>query len=83
MTPRTSVSGILEVSGASASKMNLLTPIGIGPTRRESSSWSCSSLREKYVRLRLRGVVRLTGEELTRLQIRHKSTSTRDLDDVY
>lgn len=31
-------------SGGSASKMNLLTPTGMGPTRRESSSWSYSEL---------------------------------------
>jgi hypothetical protein len=29
---------------ASASKMNLFTPTGMGPTRRESSSWSYSEL---------------------------------------
>lgn len=40
MTPRTSASGMRLVSGASASKMNLLTPTGMGPTRRVSSSWS-------------------------------------------
>lgn len=33
-------------SGESASKMNLLMPTGIGPTSRESSSWSCSELRD-------------------------------------
>lgn len=35
------------MSGGSASKMNLLTPTGIGPTSRESSSWSYSELRRK------------------------------------
>lgn len=44
VTPRISASGIRLVSGGSASKMNLFTPTGIGPTSRESSSWSCSSL---------------------------------------
>lgn len=39
-----SASGIRDVSGASASKMNLLTPTGTGPTRSESSSWSYWSL---------------------------------------
>ena len=45
VTPKISASGIRLVSGGSASKMNLLTPTGMGPTSRESSSWSCSSLR--------------------------------------
>lgn len=44
MTPRISASGIRLVFGGSASKTNLFTPTGMGPTRRESSSWSCSSL---------------------------------------
>jgi hypothetical protein len=44
VTPKISASGIRFVSGGSASKMNLLTPIGMGPTSSESSSWSCSSL---------------------------------------
>lgn len=52
MTPRISVVGMRRRSGGSASKMNLFTPTGMGPTRRESSSWSCSDLR--FVRLRNR-----------------------------
>lgn len=44
VTPRISVAGMLAVFGGSASKMNLLTPTGMGPTRSESSSWSCSEL---------------------------------------
>ena len=44
MTPRISESGIRLRLGESASKMNLLTPTGTGPTSRESSSWSCSEL---------------------------------------
>jgi hypothetical protein len=44
VTPKISASGIRLVSGGSASKMNLLTPTGMGPTSSESSSWSCSSL---------------------------------------
>lgn len=46
MTPRISDGGMRLRSGASASKMNLLTPTGMGPTRRESSSWSCSELKK-------------------------------------
>lgn len=38
------MAGMLAVLGGSASKTNLLTPTGMGPTRRESSSWSCSEL---------------------------------------
>ena len=44
VTPTISVFGILDKSGASASKRNLLTPTGTGPTRRESRTWSCSVL---------------------------------------
>ncbi len=44
VTPSISDVGIRLRSGASASKMNLLTPTGIGPTSKESSSWSCSEL---------------------------------------
>lgn len=44
VTPRISVAGMCAVLGGSASKMNLLTPTGMGPTRSESSSWSCSEL---------------------------------------
>ena len=44
MTPMISVVGILVRLGGSASKTNLLTPMGMGPTKRESSSWSCSDL---------------------------------------
>ena len=44
VTPRISEEGRRVREGASASKMNLLTPMGIGPTRRLSSSWSCSDL---------------------------------------
>jgi hypothetical protein len=40
VTPMISASGMRFVSGESASKTNLLTPTGMGPTRRESSSWS-------------------------------------------
>lgn len=46
VTPRISEDGRRDRLGGSASKMNLLTPIGIGPTRRESSSWSCSELQK-------------------------------------
>ena len=42
MTPRISDAGMRVRLGESASKMNLLTPVGTGPTRRVSSSWSCS-----------------------------------------
>lgn len=44
VTPTISVFGILVRSGASASKVNLLTPTGTGPTRSESKTWSCSEL---------------------------------------
>lgn len=44
VTPKISVAGMREVFGGSASKTNLLTPTGMGPTRSESSSWSCSEL---------------------------------------
>lgn len=44
MTPRISLFGMRARFGGSASKMNLFTPTGMGPTRRESSSWSCSEL---------------------------------------
>ena len=44
MTPRISVEGMRLRFGGSASKMNLFVPVGMGPTRRESSSWSCSDL---------------------------------------
>lgn len=40
MTPRISASGMRFVSGESASKTNLLTPTGMGPTEMVSSSWS-------------------------------------------
>lgn len=60
MTPRISVVGIRRRSGGSASKMNLLTPTGIGPTRRESSSWSCSDLRKFQCRLEILGLAGLT-----------------------
>jgi hypothetical protein len=49
VTPRISVAGMLAVFGGSASKMNLLTPTGMGPTRRESSSWSCSELERSML----------------------------------
>jgi hypothetical protein len=51
VTPRISVAGMREVFGGSASKTNLLTPTGMGPTRRESSSWSCSELYHVSVML--------------------------------
>ncbi|KAG9526834.1 hypothetical protein KCV07_g421, partial [Aureobasidium melanogenum] len=44
VTPRMSLLGMRLRSGGSASKTNLLTPTGMGPTRRESSSWSYSEL---------------------------------------
>lgn len=44
MTPITSELGMLAVFGGSASKTNLFVPGGMGPTSRESSSWSCSEL---------------------------------------
>ena len=46
VTPSTSASGIRLVSGGSAWNRNLLTPTGIGPTSKESSSWSCSELMQ-------------------------------------
>ena len=55
-------------SGGSASKMNLFTPIGMGPTRRESSSWSCSELYSNQYLLEDGGA----WQELTMLPIRHK-----------
>ena len=44
MTPRISDVGMRRRLGGSASNMNLFTPTGMGPTSRESSSWSCSDL---------------------------------------
>ncbi len=44
VTPMMSVAGMRAVLGGSASKRNLLTPTGMGPTRRVSSSWSWSEL---------------------------------------
>ena len=46
MTPRISDVGMRRRFGGSASNMNLLTPTGMGPTSRESSSWSCSDLTD-------------------------------------
>ena len=44
LTPSTSSFGMRVGSGGEASNSNWLTPLGMGPTTRESSSWSsCSS----------------------------------------
>lgn len=66
-------------SGESASKMNLLIPTGIGPTSRESSSWSCSelerfSLHHDFVDL---------ARQLTKLPIPHRSASIQDLENKF
>jgi hypothetical protein len=47
VTPIISDGGRFDKLGGSASNRNLLTPMGIGPTRRESSSWSYSELKRK------------------------------------
>lgn len=75
VTPRISEDGRWDRLGGSASKMNLLTPIGMGPTRRESSSWSCSEL-ESVLEV---DVVVGDGQMLTRSQNRHRSISTQGL----
>ena len=46
MTPMISLLGMRDRSGGSARNSNLFTPTGMGPTRTESSSWSCSLLLE-------------------------------------
>lgn len=44
VTPMISLLGMRARSGGSARNWNLLIPIGRGPTRTESSSWSYSFL---------------------------------------
>lgn len=66
-------------SGESASKMNLLMPTGIGPTRRESSSWSCSELE----RFSFHHAFEDVAWQLTKLQIPHRSASIQDLENRF
>lgn len=65
VTPRISVPGMRSVLGESASKTNLLTPTGMGPTSRLSSSWSCSELQDYYrsASIRVGGVSARDGRD--------------------